>query len=133
MINTKIFFSCRSDVGLVRKNNEDNFFCNGEILKNQDKFSLSGNSESPSIFAICDGMGGEAHGELASFIAVSTLKEYSEKTKSAALSLNQIDEAVQVFITDTNNKICKIMRENSFRMGTTLALVIISESCVKAY
>ena len=132
MINTKIFFSCRSEVGFVRKNNEDNFFCNEEILS-QEKISFNGTAKSPCVFAVCDGMGGEANGELASFIAVSTLKEYSAKIKSAALSSNQVDEAVQVFVTDVNNKICKIMRENSFRMGTTLALVVISDNSVMAY
>lgn len=134
MINTRIFFSCRSDVGLVRKNNEDNFYCNGETL-NQEKIFLNGTAENPCIFAVCDGMGGEEHGELASLITVQTLCDYAEKIKSAALSKNKnnLDEAVQFFISKANSKICKIMRENSFRMGTTLALVVISSDLVMAY
>lgn len=127
----KIKFSCRSETGLVRKNNEDNFFCNGEILT-QEKISLNGIAASPCVFAVCDGMGGEAHGELASLTAVKVLQENLEKIKSAALS-NNLDRAVQDFISEANNKICKIMRENSFRMGTTIALAVISNNFIRAY
>ena len=132
MINTKIFFSCRSEVGFVRKNNEDNFYCNGEIL-NKGKIFINGTVESSCIFAVCDGMGGEAHGELASLITVNVLKEHAKNIKSAISLSENVDEAVQIFITDANNKICKIMRENSFRMGTTIALVVISDNSVMAY
>jgi serine/threonine protein phosphatase PrpC len=47
----------KTDVGLVRKNNEDNF---GYDIRN-------------GIFVVCDGMGGQAAGELASKIAVDTV------------------------------------------------------------
>jgi protein phosphatase len=50
----------KTDIGLVRKNNEDNF----------DYDIRSG------IFVVCDGMGGQAAGELASKIAVDTVLEY---------------------------------------------------------
>ena len=81
----KIIFSYRSEIGSVRKQNEDNFFCSGKML-NQEKISLHGATETPCIFAVCDGMGGEAHGELASFTVVNVLNEHSERIKSAALS-----------------------------------------------
>jgi protein phosphatase len=47
----------KTDIGLVRKNNEDNF---GYDIRN-------------GIFVVCDGMGGQAAGELASKIAVDTV------------------------------------------------------------
>lgn len=49
--------AARTDVGLVRTNNEDNF----------------GYDVRHGIFVVCDGMGGQAAGELASKIAVETL------------------------------------------------------------
>lgn len=49
-----------TDIGLVRKNNEDNF---GYDLRR-------------GIFVVCDGMGGQQAGELASKIAVDTILEY---------------------------------------------------------
>jgi serine/threonine protein phosphatase PrpC len=50
----------KTDVGLVRKNNEDNFGYDNRI----------------GIFVVCDGMGGQAAGELASKIAVDTVLGY---------------------------------------------------------
>ena len=50
----------RTDIGLVRKNNEDNF---GYDLRH-------------GIFVVCDGMGGQQAGETASKIGVETVLEY---------------------------------------------------------
>jgi PPM family protein phosphatase len=50
----------KTDVGLTRANNEDNF----------------GYDVKEGIFVVCDGMGGQAAGELASKIAVDTVMDY---------------------------------------------------------
>ena len=50
----------RTDVGVVRKNNEDNF----------------GFDKRAGIYVVCDGMGGQASGEVASKMAVDTLLGY---------------------------------------------------------
>ena len=58
-----------SDVGRVRTNNEDCF----RIV------------EPLNLFVLSDGMGGEAHGEIASALAVETLvKHCSEAEKNPA-------------------------------------------------
>jgi len=53
----------KTDVGLVRKNNEDNF----------------GYDNRTGIYVVCDGMGGQAAGELASKIAVDTVLGYFQQ------------------------------------------------------
>src|ERR1700747_1654665 len=57
-----------TDSGLVRKNNEDNF---GYDLRH-------------GIFVVCDGMGGQQAGELASKIAVDTVLDHFRQDHSTA-------------------------------------------------
>lgn len=63
-----IVAAAKTDVGLVRTNNEDNF---GFDLRH-------------GIFVVCDGMGGQAAGELASKIAVETLLKHFSRDIQAS-------------------------------------------------
>ncbi|HEV3219105.1 MAG TPA: Stp1/IreP family PP2C-type Ser/Thr phosphatase [Candidatus Acidoferrales bacterium] len=58
----RIDVGARTDVGRVRENNEDAFLVVAPI----------------NLFIVSDGMGGEAHGEVASAIAVKTIAEHCE-------------------------------------------------------
>lgn len=55
----KMEYAAKSDPGMVRKNNEDNMLVLPEV----------------GLFVVADGMGGHASGEIASKIAVETIKE----------------------------------------------------------
>jgi serine/threonine protein phosphatase PrpC len=59
----------KTDVGIVRSNNEDNF-----------AYDVPN-----GIFVVCDGMGGQAAGELASKIAVDTVLAYFRSAPSPVL------------------------------------------------
>jgi protein phosphatase len=99
----------KSDVGLVRTNNEDTFLTLSEA----------------SLFAVCDGLGGHAAGEIASGIARETLVEkIGENSRDPAQTLTAA-------IEEANRRILSDQQTNPERigMGTTLsALWVPSEN-----
>ena len=117
---TGIKFAARSEIGNVRHNNEDNLFCNGVIMKENERdkpFFINGICEAPCIFAVFDGMGGEDCGELASLTAAESLCEHAERINHGTF------EDVNNFALDANKKLLSIMREQNIHTGTTLALI----------
>ncbi len=72
----------RTDVGLVREHNEDNFLVadlskENRSIKPEVRDHIVG--EKGTLFSVCDGMGGAAAGEVASQIAVDTIYEMMQK------------------------------------------------------
>ena len=125
MLKFDCFFT--TDVGKCRKNNEDNFYLNGNykrVLENI-KYEKKDFLYNSGLFAVCDGMGGEEFGEKAALCAVETLKEYQSQDFN-----NCADE----YINKANEKVCKMIEENNgVRSGSTLALVYISDNQAVCY
>lgn len=120
-------YSARSHVGLLRKNNEDNLFANGVRLSpdlGNRPFSLDGVTDVPSVFAVCDGMGGEESGEVASLMAVETLHKLEGELRCAPAG--QLDQAVQQYTQRAHQAIQARMQGE--RSGTTLALAVFTAS-----
>jgi PPM family protein phosphatase len=65
----------RTDVGLVREHNEDNYLLADLATGGREPASFHEVPASGLLFAVCDGMGGAAAGEVASQMAVDTLYE----------------------------------------------------------
>ena len=63
--------------GRVRRQNQDNFFFNGvyrgRVDDTRNLIGVQTGLES-AVLAVCDGMGGESHGELASLETARTLR-----------------------------------------------------------
>ncbi len=118
-----------SNQGKVRGNNEDNFFADGEVNadpQNGGEITIEPVKLSRHVFAVCDGMGGESYGEVASEIAAATLKEHYSffiKTKG-----NKLNQTVNKYTTDANNRICDMIKARECRnSGTTLAMLCFND------
>lgn len=107
-----------TDVGLMRKNNEDNFYMNGLYRADTNENHLEINevcSKEGFIGAVFDGMGGESNGELASLEAAKLLIKYQNET------FVQISNQ---YVSEANQLVCNMMEiMKSGRMGSTLAIV----------
>lgn len=112
--------ACKSVVGNVRKNNEDNYYFNFKTMKednegtNKTKTMQFENVDNV-VCAVFDGMGGEVKGERASYLGSSILKKHIQKNTNRKFIWKE-------YIEEANDKICEEMTEN-LRMGTTMAAI----------
>ncbi len=99
-----------SDTGIVRKNNQDTFFCCTE------------NDGKQAIFVVCDGMGGANAGNIASDIAASVFKEHVMKHIRPSMSNKYMESILKNAVNFANYETYQTAlssREYS-GMGTTL-------------
>lgn len=120
-MNYKIYYSCLSHIGKVRRINQDNFICDKCYIKNDNDtkvFSLCGakNCKEALIFGVFDGMGGEQCGEIASYIAAKA---------AADIVIGQEPvEDLSKFCYKVNNDICDYATlHDVLAMGTTAAML----------
>jgi PPM family protein phosphatase len=116
-----------SDVGLIRKNNEDSFLIATPTsdFANQNPAELNGiMPENGTMFIVADGMGGAQAGEVASRMAVDTVARNFINALDQKESLDQqtLISALTETIQETNQLIFHEGQKNTeFNgMGTTL-------------
>lgn len=111
----------KSDIGLLRHNNEDNFFLGGQW--NQDcrpqieTFYRMENELQWDCFCVFDGMGGGDRGELASRLAAEVTESYRSEL-SRLNEYTQIDQIMQKIFLEANNSVVNTRQKVSL-CGTT--------------
>ncbi len=109
--------------GRVRRENEDNYSLNGRLtstgdLKKGSAFVQSMNE--PFHLAVCDGMGGESYGDIASGIATETIAAQASNVYESG---EDFSFAISNSLVESNIRICDEITARGKRMGTTLAAV----------
>lgn len=101
----------KSDIGMVRKTNEDNYI----FLP-------------PHLFVVADGMGGHAAGEIASKIAVDTVRDYIMQQDTYV----DPEAVLKQAISSANYAILKAAQQKSecSGMGTTFSAAYIKDNIV---
>jgi serine/threonine protein phosphatase PrpC len=104
----------RSDVGMVRSGNEDNFFAESD--------------EHRGVFVVADGMGGHAAGEVASEMAVQIVSRQLLPIKH--LREDGVEERMAQSLRDANHAIYERMLTEVDKqgMGTTASVLVLSEN-----
>lgn len=117
-----------SDVGRHRKNNEDNLYFKQSWRDPKEtgrsyRATMEGEGRR-TLFAIGDGMGGEALGEQASYMAVSGLKVLEDRFNN--VSGQAFPKLMDHYIQKTNESIClHIKRNGGLRMGSTFTCLLL--------
>ena len=118
-----------TDIGHQRDHNEDSFGIQTTVKKQENR--LGRTVEARGLYVLCDGMGGHSAGEVASAMAVETLKRYfqenwhdqfptQETVREAVLQANEA-------IYDENQKNAS---SGSGRMGTTMVMILVENTKV---
>ena len=114
------------DKGKIRKNNEDAFFFNGRFMPADemdkgDTLAIDVPAKE-SLWAVCDGMGGEENGEVASYTVVSEMSKLQDR-----LHNRDFATALQAWIREINTHVF----EKASGGGSTLAMLYCEEESLQ--
>ena len=130
MSEIRFRIAAKTDVGLERTNNEDDF----QVSANLDELPMKwvNNQEyilgkKGALLVVADGMGGMNAGEVASEIAISTVREcFSPEniTDDVVMSNSAIEKFMKGVIVKADKRIKEYAKENpdSRSMGTTIVI-----------
>ena len=119
-----------SNKGCVRSNNEDNFCLNGKFMQ-QEECDRGGlfetQAQAQSLFAVCDGMGGEEAGEEASLLSAQLCARYLEQKP-----IPTAQDKLRDFMFRGCRDVFAQAEKNENHSGSTVALLIADDEGLHA-
>lgn len=103
-MNIALNYAAKSDVGLVRSNNQDSAFAG------------------PHLLAVCDGMGGHAGGDVASSLAIANLAPLDDDVSGSDDMLEDLEEAIRAAASDLAERVQE--EPDLDGMGTTVTALL---------
>ena len=123
-----------TDIGQKRTSNQDNFFVNGCYIDHYnavaERFDAV-DSLNAHVLAVCDGMGGQADGDVAAMIGVSTISDYSDSLRQSEDSRNASRTARRM-LREANGRILERCKESGKKMGSTVSMLVVANQYVYA-
>ena len=114
------------DMGSIRKNNEDAYYFNGHfspLSKMNNNILLTVETKAAgSLWAVCDGMGGQRNGERASFTAVSSMPDLQKSLRG-----QEFETIVQSWVFQVNRAVA----EQAEGGGSTLAMLYCTDQYIQ--
>lgn len=122
MRKNRVEYAVVCSTGKIRKNNEDNFYCAGHIREDVNSvedaaFSGTVDAAENELFAVFDGMGGEACGEVASYIAANCSLLFTRGKDAYTEYLKPLASQINVSVREETESRCLVL------MGTTAAML----------
>jgi PPM family protein phosphatase len=102
----RLDFSAISDVGRVRKDNQDSGYVGSHLI------------------TVCDGVGGAARGDVASSTVVTQLRKLEDAPPSAELSDNDLLGTLSMSLHRAHDKIAELVDENPALDGTSTTATV---------
>jgi serine/threonine protein phosphatase PrpC len=120
---TNIVFAQRTDIGLKRESNEDSALS----VQPEDQQVME---SSGILFVVADGMGGHTRGEVASQLAVSTIRDvyYSQEAGDPAAALRLAIEQANARIYNESLAMSPNLEPDQMMGSTVVAAVILGDA-----
>lgn len=128
MSDIKFRIAAKTDVGCVRTNNEDNFQAAADLTQptmtwvNNQTYDLGPNG---ALLVVADGMGGMNAGEVASAIAIDTVREYFTPTNLTPEVLKNrftVEKFMKEVVVEADRRIKQKSTPETRGMGTTIVM-----------
>ena len=106
----------QTNIGSVRKNNEDNYYLNGSFklsAQSPQEELISAPEGDELLFGVFDGMGGEAHGEECAMLCATTLSQFQGK---------DVQFEAPAFYQLANAAVCELEQNTRETGGSTAAV-----------